>query len=133
MALFQDLVDLVVCPLAESRRPAGAQGAPALRTALFLGTGLPGGEPHGVARDVLESIRGGEETADQRPGIDHAVVDGLFHVWNGRSGQEAVVEVLPEEPRNPRIVIDDADAGLRSTALLFEAAANALERVEQPE
>ena len=65
-------------PLAETRRPAGAQGAPALRPALFLGTGLPECEPHGVARDVLHCIHDGQEAADQVPGIDHAVVDFLL-------------------------------------------------------
>ena len=83
VAFFEDLVDLVVWPLAESRRPAGAQGAPAFRTALLVGTGLPAREAHRLARDVLQCIRDGEETADQRPGIDGAIVDGLIHVWNG--------------------------------------------------
>ena len=75
MALFQDLVDLVLGPLAESRRPAGAQGAPALRPALFLGTGLPECEPHGMARDVLNRIHDGHEAADQVRRTDGAVVD----------------------------------------------------------
>ena len=75
VAFFQDLVDLVDRPLAESGRPADAQGAPALRTALFFGPGPPEREAHGLARDVLQCIGDGEETADQRPGIDGAVVD----------------------------------------------------------
>ena len=86
-----------------------------------------------MARDVLQGIRDGEETADQMPGIDGAVVDGLLH-WNGSSGHGCRwCEVLPEEPRNPRIVREVMDAGLRSTALLFEATAKALEWVEQSE
>ena len=83
VAFLEDLIDFVFCPLSESRRPAGAQGAPALRTALFFGTGLPACEAHGMALDVLQRIRDGEETPDQMPGINGAVVDGLFHVWNG--------------------------------------------------
>ena len=77
VALVEDLVELVVCPLAETRRPARAQRAPALGTALFIGTGLPACEPHGVARDVLQGIDRGEEAADQVRGTDHAVLDGL--------------------------------------------------------
>ena len=65
VALFEDLVDLVLCPLAEARRPAGAQRAPALRPALFFGLGLPACEPHRVAGDVLQCIDRGEEAADQ--------------------------------------------------------------------
>ena len=44
-----------------------------------------------LARDVLQGIRDGEETADQMPGIDGAVVDGLFLVGTGARARVPVV------------------------------------------
>ncbi len=83
VALFQDLVDLVLCPLAVTWWPAWAHGAPALRAALFLGTRLPACEPHGVARDVLKRIDDGHEAADQVLRTDHAVIDDLLLCLSG--------------------------------------------------
>ena len=85
VTLFEDLVDLVNCPLAEARRPARAQRAPAFRTALFLGTGLPEREPHRVAGDVLNRIHDGHQAADEMGSTDHAVIDGSL-LDDGRGG-----------------------------------------------
>ncbi len=83
VALFQDLVDFMLCPLAITRRPAGSHRTPALRTALFLGTRLPTGEPHGVAGDVIECIDNGHEAADEVLRTDHAVIDDLLLCLSG--------------------------------------------------
>ncbi len=83
VALFQDLVDLVLCPLAESGRAPRAHGTPALRTPIFLGTRLPAGEPQGVARDVLQRIDNGHEAADEVLRTDHAVIDDLLLCLSG--------------------------------------------------
>ena len=89
-----------------------------------------------MARDVLQGIRGGEETSDQMPGIDGAVVDTLLLLRNGRCGHGCRwCEVLPEEPRNPRIVREVMDAGLHPPAFSLAAKEflETLDWVEQSE
>ena len=87
-----------------------------------------------MAWDVLHCIHDGQEAADQVRRTDHAVVDFLLYdrCWWRRRRLRLAEEA---EHRMPRIggITEGTDAGLRSTAFLFEAAANALERVEQVE
>ena len=52
--------------------------------ALFDGPGSPAREAHGLARYIFERVHDGEETAAQMPGIDGAVVDGVFLLDNRR-------------------------------------------------
>ena len=83
-----------------------------------------------MALDVLQCIIDGEHAADQVPGIDGIVVDwgflldnGCRWCWRRRLAEQA-------EYRSPRIgLTEGVDAGLKP-ALLLEAAAKTLERVE---
>ena len=77
VAVFQDLVDFVGRSDAPARRPAEAQGRGTPRAALLDGLGLPARIAHGMALDVFQRIRHGEETAAQTDGTDGAVIDRI--------------------------------------------------------
>jgi hypothetical protein len=44
--------------------------------ALLEGPGSPACETYSLARYISQCIRDGDETADERPGIDGVVIDG---------------------------------------------------------